>query len=87
MNVDSGSTHVKGARERVGKKDTRRYNVVLPAELLDQLQEVADEYHTSTLDLIKRFIRLGLLAVRAEKTPDLEFFIREGGVEKRVLIV
>jgi hypothetical protein len=84
MKANSGSTHVKSARGIRERKETRRFNVVLPAELLNQLQEVAHENHTTTLDLIKRFVKLGLLVVRAEKDPDLEFLIRERGVTERV---
>jgi hypothetical protein len=71
----------------VHTRNTKRYNVVLPAELFDQLQEVADQKHTTVLELIRRFIKLGLLAVRAETTPDLDFLVREHGVESRVMIL
>jgi hypothetical protein len=68
-------------------RGTKRYNLVLPAELYDQLQEVADEKHTTVLELIRRFVKLGLLAVRAETTPGLDFVVRENGVESRVMIL
>jgi hypothetical protein len=66
---------------------TKRYNLVLPQALYQQLQEVADERHTTVLELIKRFIRLGLLAVQAEDDPNLDFIVRENGVEKRLLVL
>jgi len=84
MNTSNAVVRTKGAKR---KKETKRYNVVLPAELIDQLQEIADQNHTSVLELIKRFIKLGLLVVRAETTPDLEFLVRERGVEKRVMLL
>jgi hypothetical protein len=65
----------------------KRYNVMLPAELFDELQEVAKQKHTTVLELIKRFVKLGLLAVRAETSPDLDFLVRERGVESRVMIL
>lgn len=68
-------------------KGTKRYNLVLPTELYDQLQEVADQKHTTVLELIRRFVKLGLLAVRAETTPGLDFIVREDGVESRVMIL
>lgn len=69
------------------ERRTKRYNVVLPEELFNELQEVADQKHTTVLELIRRFVKLGLLAVRAETTPDLEFLVRERGVESRVMIL
>lgn len=66
---------------------TKRYNLVLPQALYQQLQEVADERHTTVLELIKRFIRLGLLAVQAENDPNLDFIVRENGVEKQLLVL
>lgn len=68
-------------------KGMKRYNLVLPIELYDQLQEVADQKHTTVLELIRRFVKLGLLAVRAETTPGLDFIVREDGVESRVMIL
>lgn len=68
-------------------KDTRRCNLVLPGELLTELQEVADQKHTTVVELIRKFVKLGLLAVQAESTPGMEFLIRENGVEQRVLIL
>jgi hypothetical protein len=65
----------------------KRHNLVLPEDLYNQLQEVADQKHTTVLELIRRFVKLGLLAVRAETTPGLEFLVRENGVESRVMIL
>ena len=77
----------------LAKKETpdaraiKRYNVVLPAALYDELQKVAAEKHTTVLELIRKFVKLGLLAVRAETTPNLDFVVRENGVESRVFIL
>ena len=60
---------------------------MLPGELLTELQEVADQKHTTVVELIRKFVKLGLLAVQAESTPGMEFLIRENGVEQRVLIL
>jgi hypothetical protein len=68
-------------------RSTKRYNLVLPAELFDELQEVADQKHTTVQELVRRFVKLGLLAVRAETTPGLDFLVRESGVESRVMIL
>lgn len=68
-------------------KQTKRLNLVLPGQLYDTLQEVADERHTSLQDLIRRFLKLGLLAHEVEGTPGSEFLIREGDVERRILLL
>jgi len=73
------------SRESAG--GTKRYNLVLPEELFNQLQEVANRKHTTVLELIRKFVKLGLIAVQAEDTPGTEFLLRENGIEQRILIL
>lgn len=63
---------------------TKRYTLVLPTELFDEVQEVADARHTTVVGLLRQFIKLGLLAVQLEDTPDSALLIREGETEKEI---
>ena len=69
------------------KARTKRHNLVLPSELYHRLQQVAEEKHTTITDLIKRFVKLGLLAVEVENSPGSELIIRENGAERRILLL
>ncbi len=65
----------------------KRYNLVLPEELYTELQTVADRHHTTVVELIRRFVKLGLLVAKAEESPDTAFLIRKGDEEQRLLLL
>jgi|RhiMetdeSRZDD1v2_1073273.scaffolds.fasta_scaffold1753386_2 hypothetical protein len=68
-------------------KATKRYSLVLPDQLFEEVQKVADERQTTVVEIIKRFLRLGLMVADAEKSPDTAFIIRKGDEEQRLLLV
>jgi hypothetical protein len=63
----------------------KRYNLALPETLFDELQKLAERRHTTVVELLRRFIKLGLLAIELEETPDAALLIREGDTEREVL--
>jgi ATP-dependent Clp protease ATP-binding subunit ClpA len=65
----------------------KRYNLVVPEELFDELQQLADRDHTTVVDLLRRFIKLGLLATRINETPGSALLIREGEKEREILLL
>jgi hypothetical protein len=65
----------------------KRYNLVLLEDLFDQLQQVADDKDTTVAELLRRFIRLGLLAAKLEGVDGPTLFIREGATEQRILLL
>ncbi len=69
------------------RKTQTRYNLVLPEHLHTRLQEVADRKEIAIQELVRKFLRLGLIAVEVEDTPGSELIIREGGVERRIMII
>jgi hypothetical protein len=68
-------------------KETKRFNLLLPQVLFDELEAVAERRHTSVVELLRRFIKLGLIADQIEMSPDAELIIREGDVERRILLI
>jgi hypothetical protein len=66
---------------------TKRYNLVLPENLFDEVQRVAEERQTTVVDLLRRFIKLGLLALEIEDSPDKALLIRDGNIERQILIL
>ena len=65
----------------------KRYNLVLPEDLFTALQELADQRQTTVVDLIRRFIKLGLIAAKVEDTPGAALIIREGDTEQRIILL
>jgi hypothetical protein len=66
---------------------TKRYNLVLPEELYDEVHGLADRRHTTVVELIRRFIKLGLLVAKAEEAPNTAFVIREGDKEQQLVLL
>ena len=66
---------------------TRRYQLVVPEELFAEVQLLASERGTTVIDLLRRFIRLGLMVARTEDSPDEKFIIREGDSERQVILL
>jgi hypothetical protein len=70
------------------KKDLpKRYSLVLPKELYDELERVADKRHTTVVDMLRRFVKLGLMAVQIEETPHAALLIREGNTVREIVII
>lgn len=65
----------------------KRYNLVLPEELFDEVRREADEHGTTVVDLIRRFIKLGLLAMNIQEDPDSALIIRKGDTEKELILL
>lgn len=65
----------------------KRYNLVLPEELYQEVQSLAEQRHTTVLELLRRFVKLGLLVAKAEESPDMAFILREGDKERELLLL
>ncbi len=76
-------------RSRVAQKakGLKRYNLVLPEDLFDELQELADNKQTTVVDLLRKFIKLGLVVAKVEETPGSAFLIREGKAERQLVLL
>jgi ATP-dependent Clp protease ATP-binding subunit ClpC len=65
----------------------RRYNLVLPDELYEELQQLADRQHTTVVEILRRFVKLGLLATKISESPGSALIIREGDREREILLL
>jgi hypothetical protein len=82
--LKSNREHPPDANQKSGGK---RYNLVLPSNLYEEVQAVADEQNTSIPDLLKRFIKIGLLVAKLSRSPDTTLIIREGGKERELVFI
>ena len=64
-----------------------RYNLALPNELFEELKMVADEKGISVVEMLRKFIRLGLLALQIQDKPGSALIIREGDTERQIMIL
>jgi hypothetical protein len=65
----------------------KRYNLSLPEEIYQEVQTLAEHRHTTVLELLRRFVRLGLLVAKAEGSPDMAFILREGDKERELVLL
>ena len=64
-----------------------RYNIVLPEDLVQRLQDIATAKQTTTIEIIRRFLKLGLVVAELENKPDTALIIRESGKDREVLLM
>ena len=76
--------NTQDANQKTGGK---RYNLVLPSHLYEEVQTFANEQNTSVLDLLKRFIKIGLIVAKLSQSPDTALIIREGDRERELMFV
>jgi hypothetical protein len=65
----------------------KRYSLVLPDDLFTAIQALADQRQTTVVDLIRRFIKLGLIAAKIEDTPGAALIIRDGDSEQQIIFL
>jgi hypothetical protein len=65
----------------------RRFNIGLPDALANELQSVADANGTTVVELVRRFVKLGLLAIKLQESPDSGLIIREGTEEHKIFLL
>ena len=69
------------------EKSLKRYNLALPEELFAEVQALADRQQTTVVELLRRFVKLGLLATAVQERPDAALLIREGEREREVILL
>lgn len=67
--------------------EIKKYNLALPQELFDKLQNAADQQNTTVVELLRRFIKMGLMFTDLENQPDTEFIIRSGDKEQKIIFL
>ncbi len=66
---------------------TKRYNLILPTSLFDQIELLADDESASILEMLKRFIKIGLMITTLAQSPDTKVIIREGDRERELVFL
>lgn len=65
------------------KRDTKRYTFELPIEIYNQLVGMADENGTSVVEMLRKYIKLGLLATQ----PGTMVLLRIGDSDQPVMLI
>lgn len=69
------------------ESSVKRYNLVLPEDLYNEVRRQADEHGTTVVELLRKFIKLGLLAMDVQEDPESALIIREGDTEREIILL
>jgi len=65
-----------------------RYNLNIPVDLFTDLQETAKKRGVTLIELLRNYIRLGLLvSKKMENDPGVIFILREGEKETQIALL
>jgi hypothetical protein len=65
----------------------KRYNLVLPEEMFNEVKRVADEQQTSMVEVIRKFIKLGLMVFEMQETAEITLFVKKRGEEQKIILL
>lgn len=65
--------------------ETRRYSLVIPVDLFNELESLANDQKTTIVEILRKFIKLGLMVVRADEST--KFIVRTDGVDREVVLL
>jgi hypothetical protein len=72
---------------RSSSEEIKKYNLVLPKDLFHEVQKLAKARHTTVIEMFRKFIKLGLIVIQLEDSPDASLIIREGDTERQVVFL
>lgn len=65
-------------------KKIKRYHLAIPEELFDKVKKAANARNVTVVELLRRFIALGLIATRLNEEAGETLVIREGTKERQI---
>jgi ATP-dependent Clp protease ATP-binding subunit ClpA len=67
--------------------EVKRYNLALPDDLFREVEQLAQRQNTTVVDVLRRFVKLGLYVTAVQDSPDGAILVREGEREREILIL
>ncbi len=71
----------------MNQEGIKRYNLVLPDTIYSEVERIADSRGTTVIEILRKFIKLGLLAVKVEETEGAALLIREGDSTREIILL
>ena len=79
--------HEKRSPSPLKQRGMKKYQIVVPESLFEEIEKIAHSRQTTVIDIIRRFLKLGLLTTKIENTPNAGLFIREGDSEREIILL
>ena len=68
-------------------ENIKRYNLALPVDVFDAVKDVAEKRKSTVLEVLRKFVKIGLLVAEIEETPGASLYIREGEAERQIIAI
>lgn len=65
----------------------KRYNLALPVDLHEALKQIGNENNLTIVELLRRAVKLFLLAMEASESEDKALIIRDKNGEHQLLLL
>ncbi len=77
----------KRAAPTLKQRGMKKYQIVVPESLFEEIEQIAASRQTTVIDIIRRFLKLGLLTAKIENNPNAALFIKEGDTEREIILL
>ena len=88
--LTAGLIYVKFMQGKHNKRtkggEVKRYNMIIPEDLYNEVERLAEEKHTSMIELFRNFIKFGLVVNRLND-EGAELIIRKNGEDKHIVLM
>ncbi len=69
------------------KSGLKRYNLVLPEAVFDEVRQVAASQNTTVVEMLRRYIKLGLMVSKLQETPEITLSVKEKEIEREIILL
>ncbi len=80
-------TSVQEMAPEAPSREIKRYNLALSVDQYNELQLVANREGETVVDVLRRFIKLGLFVDKVNQSGHAKILIRENNVDREIMFV
>ena len=77
----------RGRPKQEEREEVKRYSLILPASIAEDVERYAKEHSLPVAELLRRFVKLGILAMDLSEEEDAGLQIREGDRVREIIVL
>jgi hypothetical protein len=75
-------------KQRSAPSDKRaQYHLSMPVVLHEELQAIADEQQVSIAEIMRRFLKMGVVASKLAQSPDAYLCVAQGDMIQQIIVL
>lgn len=86
INIQLAYAEVLQLLNQAKPPDIKRYNLALSEDLYREVEQLANREHTTVLEIIRRSVKLGLIAARTQAAGG-SLLLRQGDREREIILL